>query len=498
MTAQKNFAKANINADIVLNNLDPKALDGTAFIQVSNGQVNTKAMKKAFDIKLPKTTFSFQSKATLKKETINYALLLNSNLAKINSKGQVKTPDLQTQANYRIDIRELALLKPIINAPLRGPFATDGKVKGTKKSMQLTGNSNLANSKTNYIIAFQDLAPKQVNLSIENAQVDKLLYLVGEPSYAKGELNLNINLSSVEPLNGKVILSIHKGIANAKIIEKNFETKLPYTSFNLRSDAKIRDDILTAKTKFNSNLAKMSMEKTDLNLKTSALKTDYKIAVPSLIKLEPILERKLYGKFTANGNIIQDKKLTITAFSKMFKGKFNAKIIDDDIKVDFKDLRALEILKMLDYPQVIDAPLDGTLVYNTTTQKGKLDSKFDRAMLQNSKMTKLIQGVSGKDLTKEHFNKGSLISLINKEIINSKLDMQSTDVKLKSKKFIINSKKQLIDARFALKVKKYPGDVLVKGNINAPEVKVDLESMVTPEVKDKVSKEINRFLKKLF
>ena len=113
-------------------------------------------------------------------------------------------------------------------------------------------------------------------------------------------------------------------------------------------------------------------------------------------------------------------------------------------------------------------------------------------------MTDLIKGLTHKDLTKEHFNKGTLISLINKDVIRSELKMYSTDVKLNSKKFIINSKKQLIDARFALQVKKYPGDILVKGDINAPSVNLDAKSMITPEVEDKVSKEINRFLKKLF
>ena len=113
-------------------------------------------------------------------------------------------------------------------------------------------------------------------------------------------------------------------------------------------------------------------------------------------------------------------------------------------------------------------------------------------------MTDLIGALSNSDLTKERFNQGSLISLIDKEIITSELAMHSKSVNLNSKKFIINSKKQLIDAHFALKVKKYPGDVIVTGDINAPKVRLDAKSMITPEVEEKVTKEINRFLQKLF
>ena len=498
MSGQEKFASANINADISLNNLDPKNLDGKALVKLSNGKINQAIMQKNFDIKLPRTNFTLRADTTLNKDTINYTLALASNLAKINSKGKLKTEALQTDANYRIDIKELALLKPLTNSPLRGPFATSGTIKGDEKTMKVQGKSNLAQSKTSYDIQLKEFAPKQINLSIENAKLDKLLYFVGEPSYAKGEINLNTNLNSISPLNGKIILTINKGLSNTKAVKKGFDINLPSTKFNMRSDAVIKDDNLLAKTSFNSGLANIIMKKTELNTKTTAFKTDYLLTVPSLLKLEPLLERKLYGKFSAQGEVKKEKQLIITAHSDIFNGKFNAKIIDDDINADFKDLRSLNILKMLGYPQVMDAPINGNLVYNTKTRQGKLDSTFDRAALLRSKMTDLIGALTHTNLTKERFNQGSLVSIINKDIIKSTLKMQSKTVKLNSKKFIINAKKQLIDARFALQVKKYPGDVLVKGNINAPSVRIDAKSMITPEVEEKVSKEINRFLKKLF
>ncbi len=498
MSGQEKFASANINADIVLNNLDPKNLDGKALIKLSNGKINQSIMKKSFDIKLPKTDFNLEANMLLNRDKINYTLALVSNLAKIHSQGNLKTEDLQTDARYRVDIKELALLKPISKAPLRGPFATSGTIKGDKESMQVKGESNLASSKTRYDLKLKNFTPQQINLSIENAKLDKLLYFAGEPSYAKAELNLNANLSSITPLNGKIILTMNKGLTDTKTIKKAFDISLPSTKFNMRSDGLIKEDKLTAKTTFNSGLANIIMKKSELNIKTTTLKTDYELNIPSLLKLEPLLERKLHGKFSAKGELTKEKQLIITAHSNIFKGKFNAKIVDNDVKANFKDLRALEVLKMMGYPQVIDAPINGNLNYNTKTRIGKLDTNFDRAALKPSKMTELIGALTHTDLTKERFNQGSLISLINKDIIKSKFEMRSKTVKIHSKKFIINSKKQLIDARFALQVKKYPGDVLVTGNINTPHVKIDAKSMITPEVEEKVSKEINRFLKKLF
>ena len=112
--------------------------------------------------------------------------------------------------------------------------------------------------------------------------------------------------------------------------------------------------------------------------------------------------------------------------------------MDEKINADFTDLHAIEVLKTLGYPEVMDAPINGIFTYNTKTQTGKLDSRFDQATLTRSKMTELFKNLTRTDLSKERFNQGSLISLNNKEIIKSDLKMTSKTMSLQSKKFIIN------------------------------------------------------------
>ena len=498
MMGEEKYARARLNADIQLDNLDPKTLDGKALIKLTEGKMDQRLMTKEFKVTLPKTSFTLNVQTLIKPDNINYTLSLLSNLAKITSSGDVDPQTIQTKAVYKIDIKELALLKPLTSSPLRGPFASSGKLSGDKKELLIKGSSNLAQSKTMYDIRLEDLSAKSAKVDIKKAELSKLLYLLGEPSYADGKLDATIKLDSISPLNGKLDLLVSKGLVRKKVVKKAFDLNLPYTKFDLRSDALIKNDILKAKTKLTSNLATINMKQTELDITTAFLKTDYDLFIPFLERLEPTLERKLYGEVRAKGEVKKEKELTITAHSKIFQGTFNAKVIDEKISADFKDLHALGILKMLGYPEVMDAPLNGTLVYNTKTQKGKLDSRFEQASLTRSKMTDLISGLSRTDLTKERFNQGSLISLINKEIITSELKMQSKKASLNSKKFIINSKKQLIDARFSIKVKKYPGDVIINGNISSPSVKLDAKSMITPEIEEKVGKEINRFLKKLF
>ncbi len=495
---EKAYSKGKLDLHVQVDEFAPTTMQGRVLLHIKQARLNADVIKKEFGIKLDKTALKADFSATLEGSDIDYVTTLDSELAKLRSQGNIDRGKQKINADYRVDIRELALLESILNAPLRGPFFTQGKIQGEQQNLTIDGNSDLAHSKTSYKVRLSDFKPTHLNLKVGNASVEELLYLLGEPSYAEGRLSLTAALDTFEPLNGKLTLKIDKGTTHSKQIAKSFDIKLPYTKFDLVSEASITNSNLEAKTTLNSNLATLKMHKTDYNLKTASFDTDYDLFVPSLERIETLIDKKLYGKVRANGEIKKDKKLTITAHSNIFEGKVDAKVVDEKVDLSFKELHAIKVLEMLGYPQVIDAPVNGTLVYNTQTKQGKLQSRFEKARLQPSQMTDLIHGLTRTDLTKERFNEGSLNSIIDNEIIRSDLKMQSERVNLTSKKFIINSKKQLIDAHFALKVKKYPGDVIVTGDINAPKVKLDAKSMVTPEIEEKVGKEINRFLKKLY
>ncbi|MBE0498216.1 MAG: hypothetical protein IBX43_03130 [Campylobacterales bacterium] len=498
MASQSEFADAKINANIQFDDLSAQNLKGEAVITLSEGKFDQKIMKKEFDITLPATHFELQTKTGLSPENIHYTLLLESNLARIDSSGDIKPKNMGTEARYNVNIKELALLKPLTKAPLRGPIATSGKISGDREELKISGTSNLAASKTSYTLTMKNMALHSAQAAIAGAELSKLLYLVGKNDYAQGKLSLDADISSFTPLSAKTKLSVVQGQAQTKAIQKDFDITLPHTKFTFKSDATLKDNLLSAESKLDSNLATLTMKKTDLNLDTSALASDYLLFIPSLERLESILGRKLYGPLTLNGDVKKDKKLFISAHSDLFKGHFDAKLIDEQLNADFKGIHAIAVLKMLGYPEVMDAPINGSLSYNTASKKGRFQSRFEQATLVPSQFTKMIRQFSSTDLSKERFNEGMLNSDINKEIISSELQMQSKNVTMKSKRFILNSEKELIDARFSLKVKQYPGDIIVKGDINTPKVTLDAKSMITPEIEEKVGKEINRFLKKLF
>lgn len=498
MAGEKPYASGKIDMHVQLNELNPPHMKGKVLLNVKEAKLDAKILKKEFGVDIARSSLKSNLSANLDGEDISYIFDLNSELATFLSTGKLNASNASINADYKINIKELALLHSLTKSPLRGPFSTKGKVSGNDKELLVKGRSDLAQSKTTYNIVLNNYKTKQIDININDAELSKLLYFAGQPSYAKGKVDLDAKVSSVSVLEAKAKVSVSQATTYNDVIKKHFDITLPYTTFELVSDATIKDDRLLAKTTLTSNLATIKIKKTDFNIKTASLTSDYDLFLPSLERLEPVIERKLKGTIQAYGKVVKDKKFTLTAHSDIFKGKLDAKIVDETINADFKNLEAKEVLRMLTYPEVINAPVDGNFAYNMSSRQGKLEAHFDKATLVRSKMTDLVSSLTHADLTKERFSKGSLISLIDKEIITSELTMQSKTAHLKSKRFIINSKKKHIDARFALKVKEYPGDVIVTGDINSPKVQLDAKSMLTPEIKEKVGKEINRFLKKLF
>ena len=91
-------------------------------MQLENGRIDTGLMQRDFNLSLPKTEFSMQNDLKLRGPQLSYQTRFDSNLARIASKGDVTPETLATQAAFNLDFKELGLLTPLTNTPLRGPL----------------------------------------------------------------------------------------------------------------------------------------------------------------------------------------------------------------------------------------------------------------------------------------------------------------------------------------------------------------------------------------
>lgn len=500
MAGEPTYADGDLNIDLTLTDLDPENLKGHANVKLSNGAFKSQVLKEAFDITLPKTSFTYDLDAKLNGKQITYNTVFASNLAKIDSQGTIVPKTVGLDLDYRLAIKKLELLKPMTNAPLQGPLNLNGTVMGDKKLLAITGQSDLAKSKTIFEAELTEFTPKSIQAKVNGLDLGAALHMVSQPHYADGVLNVDADIGDARAgkLKGSIKSVLSKGVVDGKVVSKAFEFKpMPHTTFSATATTQLNEDKIDTKADITSSLANVTIKQARIDLGKELLTSDYKAVVPDLDKLYFATERHLKGGITVTGDLKQGEHRDLNAHSDTLGGSLDANLHDDDLHADFKDIQTLDALEMLLYPQVFNASLKGTLDYNLKSQKGLFDAKLtDGEFIQNIMMD-LIKQIGRLNLYKERF-KGTLKSKINKELIYTDLDMQSNKSSITGENIKFNSKTQQINAKLDVNANDNPIGVKIKGNVNKPDVKVDVSKLIKKEAEKTIEKALKKQLEKLF
>ncbi|MDQ7068609.1 MAG: hypothetical protein Q9M40_11890 [Sulfurimonas sp.] len=375
-----------MNLDVNFKNITPHKLDGDILLKTINAKIDTALMKKDFNITLPKTSFVLNLDAKLHGDDIDYAYKLNSNLANITSGGKIIPQPLSIDIKYGVDIQELAVLQPITGAALRGAFKTKGIVLGTKKSMLVKGTSDIGGSDTTYKVALKEFQPQSVLATIKGAKLQKILYMLGQPNFAKSDLDVNVKLTSLDLKNlaGFLDIDLKNGFINSKDIK---------TTFSSSTHVDLKGKNIEYKTAFLSNLAKLNSSG---SVEPDSMKMDlkYSVYVKELALLKPITSADVRGSFRLNGNVLGDKKKLLVDGKSDFASSdtsFSAVLNNfkpASLKASMKNLKLKKVLYMLkqphyadgiislnvDIPNVKSGRLKGTVI--SSLKQGVVDSKY--------------------------------------------------------------------------------------------------------------------------
>ena len=498
---QKPYASADIDLDVNFKNITPHALDGDILLQTHKGNIDTKLMKSDFNVTIPSTAFNMNLDAKLKGDDINYRYKLNSNLAKITSSGIVTPEPLTLDVKYGVNIEELAVLKPITNADVRGAFQLNGTAKGTKESLRVNGISDVASSDTVFDMTLKDFKPATLKASVKHLQLQKILYMVKQPHYTDGDLFLNVDISdaAAETLKGTVISKVENGLLDSAYMTKTYEfkSKMPKTTFDMKTTTKLNRNLADTEVDLNSNLVTLDVKQARFNITDSSVVTDYLVNVKSLDKLFFVTQRHLRGGASANGEFKKAKDLDLTIHSKIAGGKIDAKLHNDDFHADLKSIQTLDALHILIYPEIFKSSLIGTLDYNLAKEKGVMIADLIDGKFTQNQMLSLIKQYAHTDLYKQRF-KGNVRADINKENIVASLDLKSNTSSIQTKNTKLNSKTKKINSKIDINANGNPVVITLTGNADSPKVKIDAEKLIEKEAEKAVKKGLNKYLKGLF
>ena len=500
MVGQKQYASSNVNLDINFKNITPHNLDGDIKLLTKNGKFNTKVLREDFKINIPKTSFNMNLDALLKGDDINYNYIFNSNLAKLTSNGKVIPNPLKLDISYKANIKELALLKPITGADLRGKVNFDGKVRGDKEKLQAILHSNIASSNTKINVELKEFKPSFILADIKHLKLQKLLYMVKQPHYTDGDFNLKAKLTSLEKdnLKGNILTSVN-GKLDTKYLTKayKFKHQMPKTLYNLKAYTTLDKTYVDTKLNLKSTLMNLDVKKARFDLKDSSLKSDYIVDIASLEKLYFVTDRHLRGGIKANGNIKKDKDLLFLANSKIANGDLHVKLLNDDLSLNLKDMRTKKVLWILKYPEFFDGGVNADVIYNLANSKGDVKAKFVKGIFVKNEAFDLLKQYGHINLYKERYD-GDAKANINKEKIFATFNLKSKKSSITSDKTKLNTKKSTIDSAITITAKKTPVTVTLKGKISSPKVGIDLKKFMQSEAGKKLEKKATKELDKLF
>ena len=493
LSGQKKYADAEVNININFRNIDPDKLDGNITLLTQKGKINTKVMKDDFNITIPNTMFAMNLNAKLLGENIDYKYNLKSNLANISSLGRVVPKSLKTDVQYDLDIKELAVLKPITKADIRGNFKLHGTIKGDNKNMVIRAKSDLASSTTSIESTLKDFKLSTIKAKIKDLKLQKLLYMTKQPHYADALFNLDIDISNakVGELDGKIISYIKNGIVDSKVVTKEykFDYFMPRTIFKSRTITILNGDNINSRIDFDSNLANLDIKNANFNLKENHFNSDYTLNIEKLDKLFFVTQRHLLGGIKVIGKIEKAKDLDVIAYSKIVGGELEAKLHNDDLQVNAKAINTLELLHKLIYPEIFNASLNAKLNYNLASKKGEMIGDLVDGTFTKNSVFDLTKQYAHIDMYKESF-KGNVKADINKEKIIASLDLVSKTSSIKTQNTKLDTKQNTINSTIAIDANHNLVTVKLSGETNKPNVKIEADELLKAKAKKAIMKKL--------
>ena len=498
LLGEKIYASADMEFNVNLKNIKPHQLDGAFGLHVSNSRIDYAMMKRTFGVDLPKTDFKLDADAKLQGDSIIYSADFDSQLAKITSKGQIDPSPLNVNLEYNLHVKELAMLRPIIKAPLRGELNLDGSAKGTQKSLHVSGKSDLALSQTAFDLVLENLVPKTLHATLHQVNLAKLLYMVSQPHFADALVNMDIKVDDFASLDGVINTNVTNGVLDEKYISSAYGVKnMPRVAFDASSVTHLALANIDTALQLNSSLATLKVKQARFDLLNGSLSSDYLLHVSDLNRLYFLTKRSLKGSLDVSGKIKKDDDLDIVANSEKFGGKINLHLHNDDLQLDASHLQTSEISQMLSYQKVFISEINTKATYKLLSKSGKFNTQITEGHFGQNQVIDLVKQYAKTDLYTERFA-GDLDGVIAKDIINATLHLHSNNATIDTKKLLLNTQTNSVNSIVRVEANKNPLTFTINGDMQKPRVGIDATELIKKEAGKAVQKELGKFLKGLF
>ncbi|WP_300368805.1 hypothetical protein [Hydrogenimonas sp.] len=435
----------------------------------------------------------------LRPDRFEFALQIGED-TRVVAKGSMNLMAQSVDGTYDVDIKELANLQKLIGQKLNGPFKTHGTIKGDQKLMKIDGVSDVAESATDYHLALRNFEPENLTAKVLHLHIDKLLHMVDQPVYAKGLIDIDADIPSLnmEALKGNVVTNISKGLVHPDPVKKDFNLSIPSNlTFHGDITTRLSGTKAISNVDFHTPITTLKTKALTYDIKEGSLSTDYTMHVPNLDSLYFITNQHMKGKITVTGDVKTAKNMVdATAHSNTLGGAFDAHFNNGKLDVKVKNIQTVALTDMLLYPHIFDSKANVTLDYDTIKQLGTMHAELLDGQVLPNKMSFMLRQMANFDITREVYERTTIDTKILKKQLRSDINMKSKLTEITSKDGLIDLEKQIIDMTINAKIKKMSIPVVIKGKLASPEIKIDKKGLMKEKAKEEIEKRLPEDVKK--
>lgn len=489
------YASGNVNIEANLKGSLETGINGNLKAEIQQGKIHPELAKKYIHIDIPKSIFSLQLKADFDNKLIKNNLKFISNFGNINTSGQFKIPNLEIDNKFDISLSDIAPLGILVAQNIRGGLNSKGTLKGNKNNIHIQGFSDIANSDTKYSFNLNNFVPEKIRFNVRKISIEKLLWMLDQPQYIKGQASFMGNISNLKSLS---ISGRAKANTNPNIIKKHFHINVPDEYFTVQTGAMITNGVGNFDFNVESAIGYFRLQNGDVNINDKYADGTYQLLIRDLSNLKGIAGREMNGKIEANGNIKYDKIFSIDFQSTSLGGKINGRANPKDLYVNFDGVGIKKILDTLEIPAILNGTAQGDLNYNLISQKGKISASIKDGKIIHTQIGDVFNKYAGIDVNAQIFDGANFFSDIDNGKLDGKLSMQSDDIEIDSQYLKVDMTQNTIHSKFKFSSHQNYIYLLLDGNIHAPKTQVDVSDFIKnhslKNIQNNTQKAIEKFI----
>lgn len=487
------YAKGRVNGTVSMHDISAKS--GEYDLHIDKGSFISKTFTQKWGSKIPvKNQFSFASKGKIEKQKLSASATLHSTLAELKlSSLSYDLKDKMLISEYDLLLHDVKVLLPKSKVKRGETFAAKGKLQ-FRDVLSISGETKGLGKKVAFRYESKKDDNKKAELDAPQLLVEKVLALTGVPVYVKGTINAKVKITDVKGKEGSFSL---KGInlVTQPSAMKKWMGKALKMKVKLESSGTFKKEKVSMTTKLRTPLANIDLSNMVYDQKKKSVKSAYLIDIPELKKLQPYIDKKLYGPIVLKGVFFKEKKLKLTGNTTSLGGKINYSLQGKELRSTITAVPLLNILGLLGHKKFFIGQAYGKGTYNIKQKSGVVDLDIRSFQIKPSNLTQTAKMFLGKDPARIIFSSTKFHADIKKKVTHYTLKAQGSRSSFTILNGSIDKRSNKHNANFTFVYEKYTIHGKIKGSADNPKVTIDTSTLLKEQLSnEKIQKKLEKAL----